>query len=394
MRTPWLAKIAHCKKQGFSETSHGLLPGGAAIGLSLLHAFGNATHNRSARFDACRTTPDSAVRLGATPRTGDERVPTLLRRQIHLKVTPPFSLKATVLSHGWHECSPMSWSEGGRCFQIIARNRSEVYRISVTEKTRRQNEVTLKAMIEGQVIADSLVAGTRQRLRLILGLDRDLTEFYAICRQHPTLLVIPRIGAGRGLRSASMTENIIKALLATNVNWTQAVKMINRLGQLGPIVPHFRNLNAWPTPREILRAGEGYLKEVCRVGYRAQSILAFCRDVCEGRFDPQELDDMAADSQVGSDEILVQLRSIRGIGPSSAHYLLSFLGRHDRLAIDSSTVAHVATMHNNGRKPTNRKIEKLYEQYGPWKNLVWWYEHWLTWETGKQILHEAGEDGS
>ena len=307
-----------------------------------------------------------------------------------LRVPTPFSLKATVLSHGWHECAPMSWSEGGRCFQVIERRQNQAHRVSVTEASRRKHYVTLWVTIDGRNMSDDVVAQTRKNVTRVLGLDEDLTEFYKICRGHPTLHVIPRIGAGRGLRSVSMTENIIKVLCSTNVTWPQAVKMINRLAQLGPALPHFANLNAWPRPRDILRAGGRYLLEVCRVGYRADSILAFCADVCDGRIDPEELPALALSHDVSSDDLLARLRSIRGIGPASAHYLLSFLGRHDRLAIDSSTVAHVARTHTNGRKPTHRQIEAIYERYGEWKNLIWWCEHWLTWDTAREILREAG----
>jgi len=284
----------------------------------------------------------------------------------------------------------MSWSEGGRCFQIIERYGNQPYRVSVAEGRQSTRKTVLEVTIDGGAIDDTLIERVRRNVVVMLGLNCDLSEFYAICRDHPTLHVLPRMGAGRGLRSVSMTENILKALCATNVNWTQAVKMINRLGQLGPPLKHFVNLTAWPTPREILRAGEDYLKEVCRVGYRAGSILEFCRDVCDGVTDHEILDQMSADPGVSSDDILTQLRSIGGIGPSSAHYLLSFLGRHDRLSIDSATVAHVSRTHMNGKKPTNRQIEKIYEAYGPWKNKVWWYEHWLTWETGKGMLRDAG----
>ncbi|MFQ5495125.1 MAG: DNA-3-methyladenine glycosylase family protein [Phycisphaerae bacterium] len=312
----------------------------------------------------------------------------MLLRRTTLAPKPPFSLKATVLSHGWHECAPMSWCEGGDCFQLVERDRNRVFRVSVTQANGRLSG-GLRVTVEGEGVDAGDMTRIRRNLRVVLGLDRDLSEFYRICRADAMLHVVPRIGAGRGLRSADMAENIIKALCATNVNWTQAVKMINRLGQLGPVIPHFRNLSAWPTPREILRAGKSYLKEVCRVGYRAESILAFCRDVCEQRFDAGELDRMAARREVTSDDLLARLRSIRGIGPSSAHYLLSFLGRHDRLSIDSATVAHVARTHTNGRKPTLRQIERVYERYGQWRNLAWWYEHWLTWGTARRMLREA-----
>jgi len=306
-----------------------------------------------------------------------------------IEAPAPFSLKATALSHGWHECSPMTWCEGGRCFQVIERVKDAVIRVSVVAEPPKKNKVPLRVTVEAKEVDDALVDEMARRMRVVLGLDRDVSEFHALCRQHPALAVVPEIGAGRALRSYDMTENIIKALASTNVNWTQAVKMINRIGQLGPILPHHRHLNAWPTPREILRAGEPYLKDVCRLGYRTASILQFCEDVAEKRFDPSALDQQAREG-VPSDDLLAQLRAIHGIGPSSGNYLLSFLGRHDRLAIDSATIAHVAQTHMKGKRPTNKQIERVYAPYGPWKHLVYWYESWLNWGTAKEILSEAG----
>lgn len=284
----------------------------------------------------------------------------------------------------------MSWSEGGQCFQIIERHRNQPYRVSVVEHKHSMRRVTLRVTIDGGGMDKPLEAAVRQNVRLVLGLDCDLAEFFDICRNHPTLHVLERIGAGRGLRSASMVENVVKAQCATNVNWTQAVKMINRICQLGPPIRHHVNLNAWPTPREILRAGEDYLKQVCRIGYRSESVLRFCRDVCEGQLDVEPLTELAADPEVETDALLARLRSIHGIGPSSAHYLLSFLGRHERISIDSATIAHVARTHMNGKKPTHRQIERIYEGYGVWKGKVWWFEHWLSWGTARGMLRDAG----
>jgi len=311
-------------------------------------------------------------------------------KRTSISVPGPFSLKATALSHGWHECAPMSWSEGGRCLQIIDRHRGNPLRVSITETSRTARRTKLRLVVEGAELDASIIDGVQQRSRVVLGLDRHVEEFHALCRDHNTLHVIPTIGAGRTLRSASMSENIIKSLCATNVNWTQAVKMINRIGQLGPPVRHFVSLNAWPIPREILRAGEKYLLEVCRVGYRAPQILGFCRDVCDGRFDPDALDAMSRSAEVTDEELLARLRTIHGIGPSSAHVLLSFLDRHSHLSVDSATIAHVARTHTNGTKPTVKQVERIYARYGKWKQLAWWFEHWLTWDTAREILKEEG----
>jgi len=235
-------------------------------------------------------------------------------------------------------------------------------------------------------VVDQIIA----RLRITLGLDLDLSGFYEMCQDDDTLSIVPKIGVGRMIRSASMTENILKALCSTNVNWTQAVKMINRLCQLGPNLTHFRNLSAWPTPREILRGGKKYLSGVCRLGYRCDSILKFCDDVAGGKLDPESFDLLAADPAVSSDDLVKILREIDGIGPTSANYLIGFLGRHDRLAIDSATYAHVAEHHTGGKKPTAKKIERIYARYGKWKNKAAWLENWLTWSTARGLIEEGG----
>jgi len=301
-----------------------------------------------------------------------------------LSAPPDCSLKATVLSHGWHECSPMSWCEGGSCLQLIERAGDEVLRASVTG---RRGAAKLKVQIEGPELDRAEVRRLRARLCHVLALKQELSDFHELCRAHPTLHVLPRLGAGRLIRSASLAENVIKVICATNVTWSQAVKSINRLAQLGPALPHFVHLNAWPTPAEIIKAGPDYLTGVCRLGYRADFILAFCRALVEGRVCEAEV--LAAVREESTVTALRLLRAIRGVDPASAHALLSLMGTHDHLAIDSATVAHVARTHTRGRKPGTKEIERIYAPYGRWRNLVYWFEHWLTWDTARTMLRES-----
>lgn len=306
---------------------------------------------------------------------------------IAIPVPDDFHLPATVLSHGWHECHPMAWVSGAECFQTIERVGDRLHRVNVQQPAvrRKKNGIAVRVESFDDGPAND-AAELVERVRAMLSIERDLAEFYELCGEHKMLADVPSIGAGRLIRSSSMTENILKFLFSTNVNWTQAVKMINRLAQLGPHIPHYRSQNAWPTPKEILRAGREYLIDICRVGYRADSILAFCRSVDGDQTDPERFVAMANDSGVSSDEIMAELKSIKGIGPASAAGLLSLLGRYDRLSIDSATIAHAAAIHFGGRKPTPREVEKVYEPFGKWKNLVYWCESWMHWHTARAIL--------
>ena len=55
----------------------------------------------------------------------------MLKETIEIPAPQPFSLCPTVLSHGWHECPPMSWSAGGAGCQIIARDGGRPDRVPV-----------------------------------------------------------------------------------------------------------------------------------------------------------------------------------------------------------------------------------------------------------------------
>lgn len=308
-------------------------------------------------------------------------------RTLTLEAPGSFSLAATVLSHGWHECAPMSWSQGGACFQVMTRAGDEVRRISVSERERSHDRVLLRADVEGRNLSREEVPGVRDDLRVMLGLDQDLAEFHELCRSHPVLHVVPRIGAGRLLRARAMSENVLKAVCATNVNWTQAVKMINRIAQLGPVFPHFRSLNAWPRCREILRAGRDYLVGVARIGYRADSILRLCTEQLSGECDLEALDDLAR--TIPTEPLRKRILALRGVGPATSGFLLSMLGHHDHLSIDSATLAHVSRTHLSGRRASRAAVEDIYAGYGRWKNLVYWFENWITWDTARRLIENA-----
>jgi hypothetical protein len=49
-------------------------------------------------------------------------------------------------------------------------------------------------------------------------------------------------------------------------------------------------------------------------------------------------------------------------------------GVADRLSIDSAVYAFVKDRHFGGRRPSAAEIEKLYEPYGEWRALAYWFE--------------------
>lgn len=322
-----------------------------------------------------------------------------------LNVPAGYRLKTTALSHGWHECPPLSWADCGESLQMVLRGAGRTaYRFAVVshaattaDDRRKTAKSTSRAKRAGQGRATALrvacldhdgppIADFEPAIRRVLNADHDLSSFYDRCADHAALRIVPKIGAGRLLRGASLFEDAVKTLCATNVNWSQAVRMIHRLGQLGPEVENFRHLNAFPSPREILKAGESYLTGVCRLGYRAAHLLAYCRGVQSGELDLDAIERAADDAGVSSDDLARELTAIPGIGPASANFLLNLLGRHDRLAIDSWTRTFIAGQYFNGGEPTDAEMRDIYEPFAPYQHLAFWCEQWLTWGTAKQII--------
>jgi 3-methyladenine DNA glycosylase/8-oxoguanine DNA glycosylase len=70
------------------------------------------------------------------------------------------------------------------------------------------------------------------------------------------------------------------------------------------------------------------------------------------------------------------LVAIKGIGKSSAHYLMNLLGHYDHISIDSATYAYAKRELFNGRRPTEKQIRRKFAEFGKWQSLAYWFGRW------------------
>src|SRR5690348_14164476 len=149
-------------------------------------------------------------------------------------------------------------------------------------KTHRDVLVTTR----GEGAGDPGVAQEMaRRARSMLHLDERLDGFYALSRELPDVKDARRAGAGRLVRASSLWEDVVKTILGTNVVWKQAVVMINRLSELGDPCPAEPALRAWPSPGQIARAGERFLRDSVRAGYRSPYIVELAKRMKSGDID-------------------------------------------------------------------------------------------------------------
>jgi 3-methyladenine DNA glycosylase/8-oxoguanine DNA glycosylase len=281
----------------------------------------------------------------------------------------PFRLRAVAVSHGWFQTAPFAWREEAQRLERLEPIGGATVALAVlahddgvaVRADRRLGE-------EGRAVAAA-------RVRRMLQLDADLEGFDAAARAVDPGLAddLAAYGGGRMLAGASLFEDVVKGICGTNTTWRQAVGCINRIAGLG-------RDGAFPDPAAILRAGDDHLREVARVGYRAPAIADAARAAIDGRLAEIEAASAAGDG----DRVFAGLRGLRGVGPSTAGFLLLLMGHHDRPSIDSATIRVARGAWFDGRTPTPREVAERVAPAGRFRGLV------LAWATLRSWQRDIG----
>jgi 3-methyladenine DNA glycosylase/8-oxoguanine DNA glycosylase len=294
-----------------------------------------------------------------------------------LSVKRPFSLFSTVVSHGWYQTLPFRWvADEAALLRAEALRDGRVLLVRVEEaKSTQRNHTDLAITISGENVRDPGVsAEMARRVSVMLHADEDLSGFYALCAAVPDLKAARKLGAGRCMRAPTLWEDVIKTILGTNVTWRQAVTMINRLAELGDPCPADPSLRAWPTPGQVVRAKEKFLRDTVRAGYRSPYIMELAGAQKSGGIDLETIDGAA--KKMTEQELFKALVALKGVGKSSAHFLMNLLGHYDHLPVDSATYAYAKRELFKGKRPTEKQIRRRFASYGKWQSLAYWYGRW------------------
>ena len=169
-----------------------------------------------------------------------------------LTIKKPFGLFSTVISHGWYQTMPFRWQHERGVLQRAERlHDGRVMLVEMAEeKSSRRGHVDVALSITGDGAGDPGVAQEMaRRCAVMLHADEDLRGFYRLCAQREELRAAHEHGAGRCMRAPTLFEDVIKAVLGTNVLWKQAVVMINRVAELGDVCAAEPSLRAWLTAK-------------------------------------------------------------------------------------------------------------------------------------------------
>lgn len=281
-----------------------------------------------------------------------------------------FNFRRTVLSHGWCALLPFelekdSWT----LVRVLDRGEAEPVTIKISPSRNGIKVSTLRRL--GQKATREIERDVRHMLRL----DDDLQEFYQAVAANPEFAWIADEGAGRLLRSPTVFEDLVKMICTTNCSWALTEKMVSGLvNELGRQSSDGRK--SFPTAEAMAQKPEKFFRDKIRSGYRAPYLKELAQRVASGSLNVEDW----LTSELPLDELIKEMKSVKGVGNYAAENLLKLIGRYDGLALDSWTRAQFARARNRGRAASDKKISRFYAGFTSWRGLVLWCDmtrHWL-----------------
>jgi 3-methyladenine DNA glycosylase/8-oxoguanine DNA glycosylase len=282
--------------------------------------------------------------------------------------TPPsFNLPAVVRSHGWIQMTPFA--------ETPLHGLSYAIRLSTGKVLRFEANPADEAVLvhTTELMTQSEQAELRQTIIWMLDLDQDFTEFYALAREEPKLAKMVKRQAGRVLRSPTLFEDVIRTLLTTNTLWKHTLRMCRELTtRYGEPIEYEPEQHTFPTADRLAQVDEPTLRELCRMGYRAQYVNELSQRVASGQLDLEAL----KTSTLPTFELRKELMTLKGVGGYAAANLLMLLGRYDYVPVDTWALKVVSNEFFAGEKITPKQVLSSFERWGKWQGLVYWFWDW------------------
>lgn len=303
--------------------------------------------------------------------------------QLQIPTPRNFSFRRTVMSHGWCVLPPFEFDKDKWTLTRVI-DLSSAPPVTVTISAEKNAVIAETSRSVGKRAAEKIVRDIRHMFRL----HDDMATFYEEVAHEPDFAWIATQGAGRLLRSPTVFEDVVKMMCTTNCSWALTEKMVNGLvNELGEESDDGRK--SFPTPSAMAKRSEQFYRDKIRSGYRAPYLQELAQRVVAGELDVESWLEhgqrvssptMKDGSFLTTDELLKELKRVKGVGNYAAENLLKLLGRYDGLALDSWTRAQFAKLRNGGRVASDKKIGRFYSHFKSWQGLVLWCDmtrHWL-----------------
>jgi 3-methyladenine DNA glycosylase/8-oxoguanine DNA glycosylase len=290
-------------------------------------------------------------------------------------VPKDFAFRSTVWSSGWCVLAPFAADYERRTLEYRYRLPGGYSTRVVLRQPGGRGKPVVARVTGGRGarvgLSSAEWSAVRSAVEHALRLDDDLEPFYARCREAGEPFVhAERTGFGRLMRSPTLFEDIVKILATTNTTWAGTKAMVANLVALA------NDGGVFPTPDRVAAIGAKRLREQGRWGYRADPLAKIARAVASAR-----LDFGCWESWAGSTaDLEAEILELPGIGPYAAAHVLAVLGRYDRIGLDTVFRGFVKEKYfpKARRPPADKRMLKIYDVWGEWRALAYWFDLWYS----------------
>ena len=239
----------------------------------------------------------------------------------------------------------------------------------------------LRVAAQGARLPQEAEVAMKKTVVDMLGLNVDLTEFYALSSKHPKLgALVEKFRGLKPTRFPSIFETLANAIACQQVSLNVGLLILSRLAQeYGKGLDTSEN-KSFPDPEKISRSD---IQKLRAMGFSRQK-ATYLRDLSQSVSNGSvALENVAT---MDDEEAVTYLMSIRGIGRWSAEYtLLRGLGR---LGIfpgdDVGGQNSIGTWMGRQEKMSYERVQELLGKWGDFRGLI--YFHLLL-----QGLEKSGE---
>ncbi len=202
------------------------------------------------------------------------------------------------------------------------------------------------------------------KLRWILGLEEDLSEFYSIAMHDPLLSRFATEWRGWRLRGCDLWWALVIGVCQQNASfkqgWTMLLNIVDLYGRAVEL-NGFGRVVLPPRPEDIARDPSKLVE--ARVGYRAQTIAGIARAFAE-----KSIPSIEEFKKMDSSEIETLLRRLKGVGSYTARLAMALaLRRYDLPPVDRWLRAIVSRVYGIEERYAEGKWVEI---WGRWSGLA------------------------
>ncbi|WP_194165677.1 DNA-3-methyladenine glycosylase [Oceanobacillus sp. CFH 90083] len=285
-----------------------------------------------------------------------------------IKLPEKFNFSATTTDHGWYLLPPFHHNDNR---QTLSRVEELSTGKIVMLHIKQDNDKLIVETDDKKTLTSKESEEVIRKVTWMFRLDEDFSAFYKMCDDNGDMQKIVTESRGRLLRSPSIFEDIVKTILTTNTTWSRTISMTTHfVTLLGERYSDDSELFAFPTPEAVLRKDKHFLNDTVKLGYRSEYIYELAQNLCNGVYDLDAL----KKTEIPTEDIVHQMREIKGVGPYALSIILMLLGRYDFLPVDSEFKKHVKNKYFAGKLPPKKQLQQLYKEWGDYKFLAYWFD--------------------